>query len=131
MTPTDTKTILIVEDDENTSSLIALYLKREGFSSATAGDGEMALALAARYRPDLVILELTLPDLDGYWVSAFIKRHKNLQETKILAISSAVSPDAQTLMEEAGIDLFMQKEKDKQRFLEKLALLYPQGSLTA
>ena len=40
MTPTDNKTILIVEDDENTSSLIALYLEREGFSAVTAGDGE-------------------------------------------------------------------------------------------
>lgn len=61
-------TILVVEDDENTSSLIALYLEREGYRPVTAGDGELALALAAQHRPDLVILDLMIPKVDGWEV---------------------------------------------------------------
>jgi len=68
MNPTDRKTILVVEDDENTSSLIALYLEREGFLPVTAGDGEMGLALAKNHRPDLVILDLMIPKVDGWEV---------------------------------------------------------------
>lgn len=62
------KTILIVEDDENTLSLIALYLEREGFLPVTAGDGEAGLALAQIHRPDLVILDLMIPKVDGWEV---------------------------------------------------------------
>jgi DNA-binding response OmpR family regulator len=62
------KTVLIVEDDINTADLVALYLRREGFQALTASDGEQGLALAARYRPDLVILDLMLPKVDGWEV---------------------------------------------------------------
>jgi DNA-binding response OmpR family regulator len=74
MNPSDNKTILIVEDDENTSSLIALYLEREGFSPVTAGDGEKALALAGKYKPDLVILDLMIPKVDGWEVCRRLRR---------------------------------------------------------
>ena len=74
MTPTDNKTILIVEDDENTSSLIALYLEREGFSAVTAGDGETALDLAGKHNPDLVILDLMIPKGDGWEVCRRLRR---------------------------------------------------------
>ena len=62
------KTVLIVEDDTNTADLVALYLRREGFQALTANDGAQGLALAERYRPDLVILDLMLPKVDGWEV---------------------------------------------------------------
>ena len=68
MSPPDGKTILIVEDDPNTASLIAVYLEREGFAPVTADDGEKGLALAARHRPALVILDLMIPKVDGWEV---------------------------------------------------------------
>jgi len=61
-------TILVVEDDENTSSLIALYIEREGFTALTAGDGEAALKLAKQHLPHLVILDLMIPKIDGWEV---------------------------------------------------------------
>jgi DNA-binding response OmpR family regulator len=62
------KTVLVVEDDSNTADLVALYLQREGFQALTANDGEKGIALAERYRPDLVILDLMLPKVDGWEV---------------------------------------------------------------
>jgi DNA-binding response OmpR family regulator len=68
------KTVLVIEDDRNTVNLIALYLKREGFRPLTAGDGEAGLALAGRQHPDLVILDLMLPKLDGWEVCRRLRR---------------------------------------------------------
>ena len=62
------KSVLVVEDDENTASLIAVYLKREGFTPLTAGDGEQALGLAVQHHPALVILDLMIPKIDGWEV---------------------------------------------------------------
>jgi DNA-binding response OmpR family regulator len=61
-------TILIIEDDANTSALIALYCEREGFRTLTAGDGLSGLKRAGKERPDLVILDLMLPEMDGWEV---------------------------------------------------------------
>jgi DNA-binding response OmpR family regulator len=68
MTPSNEKIVLIIEDDPNTSSLIALYLEREGFRAMTANDGEQGLSLAEQHPPDLVILDLMLPKIDGWEV---------------------------------------------------------------
>jgi len=68
------KTVLVIEDDRNTVNLIALYLKREGFRTLTAGDGEAGLALAGRQHPDVVILDLMLPKLDGWEVCRRLRR---------------------------------------------------------
>jgi DNA-binding response OmpR family regulator len=78
MKPTDRKTILVVEDDENTSSLIALYLEREGFSPVTAGDGEQGLILANHHRPDLVILDLMIPKVDGWEVCRRLRQNSEV-----------------------------------------------------
>jgi len=68
------KTVLIIEDDRNTANLIDLYLKRDGFRALTAGDGEIGLALAEKQHPDLVILDLMLPKLDGWEVCRRLRR---------------------------------------------------------
>ena len=68
------KTVLVIEDDRNTANLITVYLKREGFRSLTAGDGEGGLALAEKQHPDLVILDLMLPKLDGWEVCRHLRQ---------------------------------------------------------
>jgi DNA-binding response OmpR family regulator len=85
MNPSRKKTILIVEDDENTASLIALYLEREGFSPVTADDGEMALALAGRHDPDLVILDLMIPKVDGWDVC---RRLRKTSEVPVIMLTA-------------------------------------------
>jgi len=65
---TQDQTILVIEDDPNTAALVALYLEREGFEALTAPDGAKGLELAERHQPDLVILDLMLPRMDGWEV---------------------------------------------------------------
>lgn len=78
MDPASTKTILIIEDDPNTAALVALYLEREGFIPVTAGDGETGVDLAGRHRPDLIILDLMLPKMDGWEVCRRLRRQTEI-----------------------------------------------------
>ena len=74
----DSQTILIIEDDENTRSLVALYLEREGFLPVTAGDGAKGLEQANRHRPDLVILDLMIPKMDGWEVCRRLRQESEV-----------------------------------------------------
>ena len=68
------KTILVVDDERNIVDLVRLYLEKDGFAVLTAGDGDQALALHARHDPDLVILDLMLPGIDGFEVCRELRR---------------------------------------------------------
>ena len=58
--------ILIVDDDSNIAELISLYLTKECFETMTVGDGEEALRAFEEFSPDLILLDLMLPGMDGY-----------------------------------------------------------------
>ena len=79
------KTVLVIEDDSNTQALIALYLKQENFQSITAGDGEAGLAKAEKYQPDLVILDLMLPKMDGWEVC---RRLRQFSEVPVIMLTA-------------------------------------------
>ncbi len=70
--------ILIVEDDKKTASLVALYLEREGFQTVIAYDGQQALELADRHRPVFVILDLMLPQVDGWEVCRRLRQSSDV-----------------------------------------------------
>jgi DNA-binding response OmpR family regulator len=72
------KTILVVDDEPKIADLARDYLEHAGFSVRTARDGEAALAVVRRDRPDLVVLDLGLPGLDGLDVTRAIRRDSNL-----------------------------------------------------
>jgi two-component system alkaline phosphatase synthesis response regulator PhoP len=67
-------TILIIDDEENIRNLVDAYLKAEGYTLYAAADGPQGLALFRRYRPDLVILDIMLPGMDGLEVLQHIRR---------------------------------------------------------
>ena len=79
------KTVLIVEDDHNTADLVSLYLQREGFHALQAKDGEQGIAMAEHYRPDLVILDLMLPKIDGWEVC---RRLRQISEVPVIMLTA-------------------------------------------
>ena len=79
--------ILIVDDDANIAELIALYLTKECFDTRMVHDGEMALEVFDNYQPNLIILDLMLPGIDGYQVCREIRAKSN---TPIIMLSAAV-----------------------------------------
>lgn len=70
--------ILIVEDDRKTASLVELYLKREGFKTLVAHDGNAALRLAKHHRLSFVVLDIMLPEVDGWEVCRMLRRQSDV-----------------------------------------------------
>jgi DNA-binding response OmpR family regulator len=75
---TEKQPVLIIEDDQKTANLVALYLDREGFKSVIAHDGREGLKLAERHHPALVILDLMLPQIDGWEVCREMRRRSDV-----------------------------------------------------
>ena len=100
------KTVLVVDDERNNVDLVRLYLEMEGFAVVAAADGEAALAANGRYEPDLVILDLMLPRLDGYEVCREIRR----RGTTPVLILTARSDDVDAVVGlELGADDYVTK----------------------
>lgn len=77
--------ILVVDDEENVSELLKLYLEAEGFAVVVAGDGLKALELAKKVKPDLIILDIMLPFKDGWQVAMELRRD---MDTPIIMLSA-------------------------------------------
>lgn len=84
-------TILVVDDEESILNLVKAYLKVEGHAVYTAGDGPAGLALFRRYHPDLVVLDVMLPDMDGFEVLQQIRQES--QAYVLMLTARAEEPD--------------------------------------
>ncbi len=122
------KTILVVDDERNIVDLLRLYLEKEGFAVVAAGDGEEGLALHTRHDPDLVILDLMLPRLDGYEVCREIRRRG---ETPVLMLT-ARSDDVDAIVGlELGADDYVTKPFNPRALVARVkAILRRTGAAT-
>jgi len=80
--------ILIVDDDEDTVAMLSAAVRQIGFTPLVAADGYEALAMTRRHRPDLILLDLRLPGMDGYEAVTHLKRNAVTQTIPIIAISA-------------------------------------------
>lgn len=100
------RTVLVVDDEPEIVRILRDYLERAGFAVITAGDGEAALTAARRRRPDLVILDLTLPSLDGLDVARALRRDGELP---IIMLTARVDEADRVLGLELGADDYVSK----------------------
>lgn len=98
--------ILIVDDDENIAELISLYLTKECFETCIVYDGESALEKLNSFRPNLILLDLMLPGIDGYQVCREIRKNNN---TPIIMLSAKGETFDKVLGLELGADDYMIK----------------------
>jgi DNA-binding response OmpR family regulator len=101
-----TKTILVVDDEKRLVSLVESYLTQEGYHVATAYNGKEALTVARREKPDLIILDVMMPEMDGY---AFMRAHRAEQDTPIILLTARVEDDEKILGLELGADDYVTK----------------------
>lgn len=109
--------ILIVDDDENIAELISLYLNKECFDTETVGDGEAALKLFPVYKPDLVLLDLMLPGMDGYEVCQNLRRESNVP---IIMLSAKGEVFDKVLGLKLGADDYIQKPFDTNEMVARV-----------
>ncbi len=100
------KKILVVDDEERLVSLVKAYLEQEGYRVATAKDGKEALIAARTEKPDLIILDIMMPEMDGY---EFMRLHRREQNTPIILLTAKVDKDDKVVGLELGADDYVTK----------------------
>jgi two-component system alkaline phosphatase synthesis response regulator PhoP len=100
------KTILVVDDTESLRMLVKSYLTQEGFRVLTAADGREALFLAREEKPDLILLDLMMPEMGGF---EFMRVHGREAETPIILLTAKVEESDKVLGLELGADDYVTK----------------------
>lgn len=101
--------VLIVDDAPDNREAYAEYLRFRGFDTLEAGTGSEAIAVADRDKPDVILLDLRLPDIDGLDVSRHVRAADALGHTKIIAVSACVFPADVSEALASGCHAFLQK----------------------
>ena len=109
--------ILIVDDDENIAELVSLYLTKECFDTMMVHDGERALVAFDTYKPNLILLDLMLPGIDGYQVCREIRTRSN---TPIIMLSAKGEVFDKVLGLELGADDYIMKPFDAKELVARV-----------
>ncbi len=101
--------ILIVDDEKPIATLLAQTFEQEGHKVANSYDGIDAMNKMSSFRPDVVIMDIMMPKLDGVDTTRLIRRNRSYGNTIIVALSAKADEDTRARMKEAGANLFMRK----------------------
>ncbi len=112
--------ILYIEDDAETRSLMADIIRYRGYQYFDAERGMEGIQLAKKINPDLIIIDLRLPDMDGYEVTTLIKSIDELKEKPIIALTAESRKNVRELTLAAGCDGFIYKPINVNEFLFKI-----------
>jgi two-component system alkaline phosphatase synthesis response regulator PhoP len=101
-----TKTILVVDDEKRLRDMLQAYLNQEGFRVVTAADGQQALFVARHEKPDLIILDLMMPEMGGY---DFLRAHSRERDTPVIILTAKLEENDKVLGLELGADDYVTK----------------------
>ena len=113
-------TILLVEDNEMNRDMLTRRLQRRGYSIVNAESGELGLSLAHRERPDLILMDITLPEMDGWEVARLLKEHESTRHIPIIALTARVLVSDKAKAFEVGCEDYDTKPIDFDRLTEKI-----------
>jgi len=116
----DAPLVLIVEDEQNAREGLTEFLLAHGFRVTEAKDGAEALQKAEAFRPDVVLLDLALPKMDGWTVARRLKSEERYGRVPVLAMSALDYPEEVRRAYEAGCDAFLPKPFDLRRLVPTL-----------
>ena len=117
--------ILIVDDDSNICELLRMYLQKDGFDTAIASDGEQAVELAAQYNPDLILLDIMMPRLDGWQV---FRQVRKTSEVPIIMLTAKGEVFDKILGLELGADDYISKPFDTKEVLARIKAVLRRSS---
>jgi len=114
------KRILLVEDEVSLSELMKIRLEANGYKVISAFDGQEALDLARKEKPDLIILDLMLPKIDGYKVCRLLKFDSKYEKIPIIMFTARAQESDKKLGEEVGADAYIVKPFEPEILLNKI-----------
>jgi len=115
-----TKRILVVEDQEDNRQILRDLLASTDYEIVEAENGLEALAAVAKHRPDLILMDIQLPILDGYEATRRIKADPELRSIPIIAVTSYALSGDEAKAREAGCDAYVPKPYSPRQLLEKI-----------
>lgn len=116
------KRILVVDDNEDSRELVKKILKKHGYEIIEAVDGEDAIVKAVAYRPDLILMDISIPKIDGYEVTKRLKSRVDFKEIPIIAFTAHAMKGDQEKALEAGCDGYISKPINVRDFPEQIKL---------
>ncbi len=114
-------TILIIEDNPKNSRLMQRVLERHHFSVLIAEDGESGLQMAFGHNPDLILLDLGLPDVDGQTVAGMLKQPDALPHTPLVVVTAWPAETARQMVTAYGCEGYISKPIDTREFARQVA----------
>lgn len=107
---------LLIEDNENNRYLLTLLLEHAGFKVLTLPDGKRAVETVRRESPDVILLDIQMPEMDGYEVAAILKQDPVAARIPIVGVSSFAMPGDRDKALRAGFAGYFEKPVDPERF---------------
>jgi len=117
------KRVLLVDDEPNIQTIVSARLVAMGFEVLIAKDGQEGLDLARKESPDVILLDLMLPKLDGYKVCRMLKFDKAYEHIPVIIFSAKGSDADKKLAEQAGADEYLVKPFDLKLFTQAMQKL--------
>jgi two-component system cell cycle response regulator DivK len=121
------KTILIVEDNEKNMKLVRDILRHNGHATIEAPTGGEGVRLASEKKPDLILMDIQLPDIDGIEALRRIREDPALDAVAVIAVSASVMPDDQQKIVTSGFDAFVTKPINLKQFVETVKRFLESG----
>jgi DNA-binding response OmpR family regulator len=114
------KKVLLVDDETGMLEMVKLRLEANGFEVATSSDGQDALNLARKISPDIVILDIMLPRLDGYKICRMLKFDGKYKNLPVILLTARARESDRITAKEVGANAFLTKPFDPQVLLSKI-----------
>ena len=113
-------TLLIIEDNEQNFYMMRFLLEKNGFKVIGAETGRQGIEKALLYKPDVILLDIQLPEMDGYAVAEKLKHHESLQGVPIIAVTSyAMVGDRERILS-AGANGYIEKPINPDTFVNEI-----------
>jgi CheY-like chemotaxis protein len=125
MTPNTTNNgdvILVIDDEEVVTSMLRALLTKEGYEVHTAGGGREAVDLALKVRPKLIIMDILMPDLDGYQATELIKQNSSLKEIPVIFLTGRSPEEDGGRAYATGATTFLRKPFSNKQIKNLIAL---------
>lgn len=122
--------ILLIEDDMMNADMLSKRLMRKGYDVVVAGDGRDGIAAADRELPDLILMDLNLPEIDGWEATRQLKASKTTCHIPIIALSAHAMSEVRDRAFDAGCDDYDTKPLDLARLLGKITGFLDHGAVS-
>jgi CheY-like chemotaxis protein len=117
--------VLVVDDMVDNTVVISLDLQQEGYRVITASDGEQAVKVASKTNPDIILMDIGMPGLDGLGAARKIRENETLQTVPLIALTAFSTEGFQLAARDAGFDGYLTKPIDFPRLHELMRKLLP------